>query len=157
MKLVHGVGLNDAPYSVTTHKNGIRFRCPFYERWYAMLRRCYSLSSLEKRPTYRGVTVCDEWLSFMSFKKWMLTQEWEGKELDKDMLNPLSNVYSPSTCCFITKAKNVSIRKKTELPLGIYKQRNRFVARINVDGKTKYLGSFINVNDAKEAYLKEVV
>ena len=88
-RLVFGVGINDSDYEVYKYEtiNGKRkatWKCPYYERWVSMLRRCYSPRSLEKYPTYKGCTVCEEWLTFSTFKKWMENQEWEDRHLDKD-------------------------------------------------------------------------
>lgn len=92
-KLVAGIGTNDANYNVT--RNG-RITCPFYREWKGMLDR------IRDKASYRDCTVCDEWLdSFMAFRAWMVEQDWEGKELDKDLLGRDLKHYSPSTCYFI--------------------------------------------------------
>ncbi len=36
----------------------------------------------------------------------METQDWEGKELDKDVLVAGNKLYSPDTCAFITRKTN---------------------------------------------------
>lgn len=122
-KLVHGAGLNDANYKVTTYINGRQFMCPFYDRWKSMLERCYSLKFQSKNPSYVGCIVCDEWLTFSNFKKWMESQGWEGKELDKDLLVKGNKLYSAETCIFIDKEINqfTNERKSArgEWPLGV--------------------------------------
>ena len=75
-KLVSGVGINDADYEVQKYTvvSGKRKRiwiCPYYITWTHMLQRCYSEKSQLKHPTYKGCTVCDEWLIFSNFKTWM--------------------------------------------------------------------------------------
>lgn len=124
-KLVYGVGINDADYE--TQRSGFggmpAWRCPFYRKWSAMLERCYSERCLSKRPSYVGCYVCDEWLLFSSFKKWMECQDWAGKSLDKDLLIHGNKVYSPETCCFIDKKLNsfITDRKagRGDLMLGV--------------------------------------
>ena len=37
----------------------------------------------------------------MRFRAWMETQDWEGKQLDKDILFQGNKEYSPSTCVFV--------------------------------------------------------
>ena len=86
-KLVYGVGVNDAYYSVYKYENGkIVWQCPYYRTWKHMLSRAYSDKFKKKRPTYQDVTVCEEWYSFMCFRAWMVEQDWKGKQLDKDLL-----------------------------------------------------------------------
>src|SRR5690554_5417998 len=38
-----------------------------YNVWVDMLRRCYSNKHLEKCPTYKGCSVCEEWHNFQNF------------------------------------------------------------------------------------------
>lgn len=124
-KPVYGMGVNDADYEV--YINGIP--CRYYKRWADMLRRCYVAANDEK-PTYKDCTVCDEWLTFSKFKTWMQIQDWEGKELDKDLLGN-GKLYSPETCCFIPSGLNKFMScdntrtKKSGLPLGVRKAGGR--------------------------------
>ena len=110
-KLVYGVGINDADYRVQEKitvvdedgkkKQKLVWICPFYEKWKPMLRRCYSAKYQEVRPTYIGCSVSEDWLRFSTFKAWMAAQDWEGMEIDKDILFPNNKIYSPETCVFI--------------------------------------------------------
>lgn len=129
IKLICGMGINDADYDVykTERINGklvIIYRCPYYTRWSSMIERCYSDPYLIKHPTYRGVNVCDEWLSFMTFKSWMEKQDWEGKHLDKDLLGD-GKLYSPETCAFILPKTNYLLKdnksQRGEYLLGVTK------------------------------------
>ncbi|MGN6775850.1 sigma factor-like helix-turn-helix DNA-binding protein [Rhizobium sp.] len=43
-------------------------------------------------------------------------------------------------------------RKNFDLPLGVTRQKGRFLAQICIDGRTKYLGSFSTPEEAKAAY-----
>ena len=118
-KLVYGVGINDADYATQIKKtigyeNGkqkqkLIWSCHFYEKWKSMLERCYSERFKIKFPTYKDCTVCEEWLTFSNFKSWMEEQDWQGKELDKDLLVVGNKIYSPQTCCFLTKMINTFI------------------------------------------------
>lgn len=105
-KLVYGAGINNADYETQSKDNGIKFICPFYKRWFEMLKRCYSRKYIESNPTYSDCKVCDSWLKFSNFKAWMETQDWQGKELDKDVLFKESKLYSPETCVFISHTVN---------------------------------------------------
>tara|TARA_R110000787_G_scaffold90783_4_gene191493 strand:- start:2407 stop:3066 length:660 start_codon:yes stop_codon:yes gene_type:complete len=117
-KLIHGVGVNDAGYVTQKYEyiegrtpSGIRkrksvWRCPYYSKWESMLARCYSIKYLETRTAYRGCTVCDEWLLFSNFRKWMVMQDWAGNQLDKDILVEGNKIYSPETCIFVVQKIN---------------------------------------------------
>jgi len=136
-----------------------------------MLQRCCdSAKFLAKRPTYKDCTVCSDWIHFMNFRAWMLTQDWQGgKELDKDILHPFNKIYSPDNCCFVDGALNslLTTRKaaRGSLPIGVhwYKRDKKFVANISIKGKQKNLGYFGSIleasnvyNHAKAAYIIEV-
>lgn len=41
-----------------------------YQSWRDMLRRCYNDKVKEKQTSYKGVTVCDEWLNFQNYALW---------------------------------------------------------------------------------------
>ena len=108
---LYGVAINDADYAVTKHKmiNGKQvktWQCPYYSRWSGMLKRCYSEKITSKMKKYQDCTVCDDWLLFSNFRIWMLKQDWEGKELDKDLVVLGNKVYSPETCVFIDSMTN---------------------------------------------------
>lgn len=79
-----------------------------YEVWRSMLKRCYNEEYRFKYPTYEGVEVCTEWLNLQTFGEWFTDNYIEGYELDKDKLGN-SKLYSPTTCCFISQADNVTL------------------------------------------------
>lgn len=100
-KKVRGVGINDSITPIHTVVNGKRAMCPFYRVWSNMLDRCYGNSELNG---YDSVSICEEWLTFSNFKIWMEKQDWQGKQLDKDILSKGgSKTYSPSTAMFFQK------------------------------------------------------
>ena len=152
--LVCGFGVNDADYKV--HSKGKH--CPYYSVWHSMLTRCYNKLRLKINPTYTGCSVCKEWLTFSVFKKWMLAQDWERKELDKDLLEKGNKVYSPTKCIFVTKeinqlTTNIKRNSTTGLP-GVYldKRDGKFEARITEKGRVKFLGRFASALDASKKY-----
>lgn len=147
---VYGVGINDSEYKIM-HEGSL---CPFYKKWNNMLERCYS----SRYPTYQCCNVIDEWLFFSNFKKWMAEQDWEGKELDKDVLLIGNKIYGPDTCLFVSKHVNVilidsdySCRK---YPKGVQfdKSRNKFKACCHVNGKRKTIGRYNSQREAANAY-----
>src|SRR5690554_592214 len=115
-KLVHGVGINDADYAVEKRemvvgadgkqKQKLVWVCPCYRAWRDMLKRCYSAKFQERQPAYKGCSVAKEWHTFSNFKSWMETQEFEGLELDKDLLFVGNKVYGAEKCVFVTKLVN---------------------------------------------------
>lgn len=115
-KLVCGIGINDADYVVEKsetivcadgkRKKKIVWRCPYFRKWRSMIERCYSAKSLERNPTYAGCTVSEEWHTFSNFRSWMMAQNWEGLQLDKDILIEGNEIYSADTCVFVTQMVN---------------------------------------------------
>lgn len=163
-KLVHGVGVNDADHAVQpVGPDGKQRRCPYYKIWSDMLRRAYCQKYHATHPTYIGVTVCEEWHSFMAFRAWMMTQDWEGKQLDKDIIVPGNKVYSPATCAFVSQEINSLLNERAaargEFPVGVNlkKSKGRFQARVSENGKRRHLGSFTTPEAAHRAWRKEKV
>ncbi len=148
-KLVCGVGVNDADYKVHKYENGKTvWRCPFYKRWECMLNRAYSPKCHQRYPTYKDVTVCKEWHTFSNFREWMITQDWEGKELDKDFLVEGNRIYSPETCVFIDRIVNTFSMdrgaSRGDFMIGVNLHQGGFTARCSnpFTKKREYLGRF---------------
>lgn len=159
--LVAGIGLNDSNYLVSTGKNGKQKRCYFYSVWKSMLERCYDKKYQARFASYDGCTVCKEWLTFSNFKRWMESQDWKGKQLDKDILFKGNKVYSPSKCVFVDGALNSFITEKKSnnigLPIGVsfHKGNNSFIARRSnpILGRRDNLGYFNCSKKAHKAWL----
>lgn len=164
-KLVFGVGVNDLESAtvVTAVIDGVRkiiWRCPFYRRWSNMLRRCYAESSKRDDPTYEDCYVCDEWLYFSKFKAWMEQQDWQDKQLDKDLLVQGNRVYSGEACVFVEQSLNLllrdnaAIRGKYSLGVSWYARDSNYHAQIKVKGKQIHLGYHTSELDAHRAWQK---
>ncbi len=162
-KLIHGFGINDADYEVYTVVDGLRKRCPYYTRWTNMIGRVYGKVQLKSDPTYQVCSICDEWKSFMSFRSWMIEQDWEGNHLDKDLLVEGNKVYGPENCLFIPRVVNIfmtdSLKARGEWPIGV-RYRNdveKFSAQCGglEKGKHIHLGLFFDANSAHQAYVKK--
>jgi hypothetical protein len=153
--LVCGIGVNDAPYMVVLRLNGRRYLCPYYRVWQNMIERCYGRATQKRCPTYVGCSVADEWLRFMTFRRWMEEQDWAGKELDKDILSPGNSTYSAENCVFVTKQVNQllcdSAGSRGDLPIGVSRRGKRFIASIGGKGK-RYLGMYDTPQAANAAY-----
>lgn len=163
--LAYGVGINDANYPVTTHavvdgKHRIVWKCPVYAVWRSMLTRCYSLNYQRTKPTYAGCSVAPEWHSFSAFRAWAITKDYAGKHLDKDLLCPGNKVYSPTTCCFISRKVNGFLLDNKEFrgeyPVGVswHRKLRKVQARCSNPngGGADYLGVFGCPNEAHKAW-----
>jgi len=157
-KAIYGVAINDSKYQVIKRINGKVTTCPYYGKWQSMIERCYSELKLKKSPAYVGCTVCDEWLLFSNFKKWMVKQDWENKHIDKDILISGNKIYSPETCIFVSPRINGLFRGckigKVKYPTGVTPQKlsGKFRARCAYNEKVFNLGHFNTVEAAFEVY-----
>lgn len=161
--LVYGVGLNDADYVTQRYeqvdgKQKLVWACPIYQAWKRMLKRANCKAYLSERPTYQGVTVCKAWQTFSSFATWMKTQDWEGKQLDKDIIQPGNKEYSPDACAFVSNRvnsllTNCSSQKGGSL-IGVYWRptERKFVARARSFGRSIWLGRFDKESEAHAAW-----
>ena len=104
---VHGVGIMGNAYGKDNPK--------LFDVWRAMIARCYN----QKNPSYKtygakGVKVCDRWLRFDYFLEDVVKLPGFNQEdinsgklvMDKDTIDRSKMIYSPETCCFITRAEN---------------------------------------------------
>jgi hypothetical protein len=160
-KLVQGVGINDVDYLVLP-KNGAY--CPFYRTWNNVLIRCYSPAEHKRNPAYIGCYMDDEFLTFSTFKDWMINQDWEGKELDKDLLIKDNKRYSKESCIFIPKAVNMFMTDKAncrgDMPIGVVYQdwcKMKYTAQIMnpfTKKRERNLGRFSTPEEAHLAWKK---
>lgn len=158
---VQGVGINDANYVVCKTINGKRVFCGIYERWKGIFTRCYSIKFQERQPTYIGCTVDPRWHKFSNFRDWIIQQDWEGKEVDKDLLIPGNKVYGPDTCIMVSKTVNLLMHshenERGEWPIGVYYEKcsGRFKAQCSDPfiGKNINLGRFDTPEEAHTAWL----
>ena len=170
-KLVYGVGINDADYVVKNFEsievNGKRkqklvWECPYYRAWCNMLQRCYSTKFQERKPTYKGCSVSDEWLRFSNFKMWMERQDWECKHLDKDLLLKGNKVYSAETCVFVTGEVNTftldrgASRGEWLIGVSLNRGASKFESQCSnpFTKKSEYLGLFDSEIEAHQEWLK---
>lgn len=167
-KLLYGKGVyTQGEYS--SKENGKQSHV--YGIWKGIIERCYSERSLLRTPTYRGCTVCDEWLHFQTFAKWLMNNKFQGLgyHIDKDILSPESKIYSPETCVLVPPEINILFvandKNRGLYPVGVSwrKERRRYQAKIRRHGRTRHIGYFITCDDAeaayihaKEAYVKEI-
>lgn len=114
------------------------------------------------RPTYKDVTVSENFKDFQFFAEWCNNQVGFGTAgfvLEKDLLVPNNRVYSEDTCVFVPDVINSFLTfnktRQNGLPIGVswsstegcYKS---YCAQLN--GKNKTLGRFDNPSAAFKAY-----
>lgn len=178
-KPLYGVGINDWDNLVYVDKKAI----PEYGLWSGVVERCYSEKWLQKRPTYRDVTMDSDWLYMTRFiddvSKIPNYDKWktDGWNLDKDILFKGNRHYSKDTCCFVPPHINNLFTKSNKIrgnfPIGVQhvnypsksssKTYGYYRVQLNIDGKVKTTGHFKTVEEAfnqyktlKEAEIKRV-
>lgn len=158
-KTVCGVGINDSNYVVAPRINGKIVFCPFYKVWSSMLGRAYSEKLHSRNPRYRDCSVAKEWHTFSVFRAWMETQDWEGKQLDKDILISGNKIYGPDTCIFVSGVINKLLCDRAGAR-GLYPQgvtfsavRGLFQSSCSLKGRTVHIGFYNSVYQAELSYL----
>jgi len=130
----------------------------YYQTWRDMLRRCDAMRRRKRESTYVGSTVCDEWLILSNFTRWMKTQDWQGKHLDKDIMYPGNKVYGPDTCVFVNGATNLLLTDHRAArgphPQGVtyVKRDKKYRSQVKKGGKPVILGHFDNPEEASKVY-----
>jgi len=88
----------------------------------------------------------------------MITQGWQDKELDKDILNPGNKIYGPDRCLFVSRYVNTLLMdcsiSRGKYPIGVYFENrlNKFTAHYSLNGKKKHLGCYDSSKEAASAY-----
>lgn len=168
---IYGIAINDADYQVrkTKWENGKTIQlwiCPYYKVWMQMLVRCYSDKFNSQYKFKYKRKVCKSWLTFSNFRSWMEEQDWERKELDKDIFGEGSGIYSPKNCIFISSELNKffnlrsNIRSGGDLPVGVsanHKRGKPYVSATRIHGKKKQLGQFDDPLEAHFVWLAKKI
>lgn len=156
-----GVGILGLGNFETNYRKGHESK--EYKHWSAMLARCYDEAYKERFPTYRNVTVCEEWLNFQVFAEWCSKQKNSHNAdfvLDKDILFKNNKHYSPDTCTFVPYKINALFTKcnsrRGDTPIGVYfaAKNQKYGACLSVDSKSTHLGFFKDKTKAFETYKK---
>lgn len=136
-----------------------------YNTWSGMLRRCFDSKCKKEHPTYQNAICCDEWLLFENFYEWLHKQKnfdkWvslDKSAIDKDILVKGNKIYSPETCCLVPMIINnlfiKSDASRNDLPIGVSKRNNGFLARCNnpITNKRVCLGTYLTIEEAFLSY-----
>lgn len=124
-----------------------------YQVWAALIDRCYH--NKEMYPAYFDkCEVCKEWHNYQVFANWYKENEYEcdGRlHIDKDILNPNCNLYSPENCILVPQRINMLFMNRENdkgLPNGIEKCASGYSAKYN----TKELGTYKTLEEAFNVY-----
>lgn len=128
------------------------------DKWHCMLKRCYS----GDYPSYIGTFVCESWLIFSNFYKWLLNQPyWKDLELDKDIVMKGSKVYSPETCALVPSYINKSFIIRPPKPgnvHGVFKDSSsktvKWICQCTINGMQEYFGRYHSQEEAHKVWQK---
>lgn len=157
---IHGVAKKG--HTSTVEKvNGKSVTKKSYHIWRGMLDRCYDHKFQEQYPSYKGCTVCNDWLFYSNFEIWYngnIPDKINRWELDKDVLIQGNKNYSPETCCFVPQKINSLLTNtgasRGKYPVGVTfsKKSCSFRATYSNSGKKYHKEGFLTSGDAFEFY-----
>lgn len=177
-KSFYGVGIVGEKYPITI--NGKQTK--EIMAWQHLLERCFSERCKEINPTYKNVTMCNEWLYYPNFYEWLHSQDnfekWivsNNWAIEKDIICKNNKIYAPDKCCLVPQYVNNLFCKhdisRGDLPVGVsYEKRTQmYIARVSKTQKSKrkyilQIGRYPTPEDAfylgykpyKEAYIQKV-
>jgi len=121
-RMSHGKRDNACGCQYTSNKYGIKgeSNSGIYKAWINIMQRCYNPKNRSSK-TYllRGISLCDEWRDYFSFKKWALGNGYRGGMVIHRVDN--NGNYEPSNCAFMPKVDHIVFHNK----LGNKKMRRR--------------------------------
>lgn len=126
---------------------------PLYSVYMNMLARC-SRESLDNYKYYggRGVKVCKRWLTRNGFKNFIndVGERPEGYSLDRIDVN---GNYEPKNVKWSNHYEQMSNTRSNNPIIGVgwHKQRQKYRARIKVNGVDKSLGLYDSIEEALTA------
>lgn len=139
-----------------------------YTMWKAMLNRCFYKQN-NNVQCYRDCKICDEWILYENFYKWVHEQENFIKlynsnirfDVEKDILIKRNIIYSPETCCLVPHNVNALFVKQQfrrgKYPIGVCydKEQNKYASYLCINGKQRRIDRFDTVEEAFENYKVE--
>lgn len=97
-----------------------------YIRWKHIKSRCFNFNAKDfDNYGGRGITVCQEWLEYIPFRDWALSNGYK-KELTIDRIDNDGN-YEPKNCRWVTNTINIRNSRATKLnPKLVIEIRGKF-------------------------------
>lgn len=138
-----------------------------YSSWSSMFKRCYSPSVIKNRPTYNNKSVCNDWILYSNFLKWIKSQEnymlWSQNNnwcVDKDILEKGNAVYAPDKCLLVPEYINCLFVKcdshRGKYPIGTHYEKEsgkiKAQCRNPIEDRFINLGRFDTVQEAFYCY-----
>ena len=158
-ELCYGVGINDVMISDFIYTRT-------YRTWNGIIRRSGRRdTSLHHYESYKDCTLDPRWYKLSVFKEWI--EQWddyENKEIDKDILIPGNLEYGPDTCLMVRREINAWFKPhatKGELPRGVtwnshWKRKGTgkpYRAQITpIGGKRTHLGHYDTIEEASAVF-----
>ena len=128
-----------------------------YLVWVAIRQRCFNPKNKDfKYYGGRGITICDEWNNPKSFIDWAIEHGWKmGLQIDR--IDNDKN-YDQANCLFGTRSSNTLNGRLVRIDSttgyrGVHwdKNKKKYIARLQLNGKRNHLGGFKTVIEAAEA------
>lgn len=147
----------------TTHGHTRGGRTLEYQSWLAMIRRCNNPNeAIYHYYGGRGIKVCERWVnSYENFLEDMGKRPSKNHSLERI---DVDGDYEPSNCKWATRTEQALNKRLYKNNIsgksGVVwnKERKKWQARINYDGKEIHIGLYDNIEDAiyarKEAEIK---
>jgi len=90
---------------------------PSYMTWCDIKQRCFNPNHKSyKYYGERGIGICDTWLDYKAFEKWLMAHDWQhGMTIDRIDNN---GNYCPENCQVLTRSEN-SKKKTLDNQLGM--------------------------------------
>jgi len=113
--------------------------------------RCFKVHPQHKTYTAKGITLCDEWSKFETFRDWAFSAGYvEGLQIDR--IDNDGN-YTPENCRFVNRVANC-LNRGCRNKFGVigldYTERDGYVLKISLKSKRKYVvGFFKDIESAR--------
>ena len=158
-QLIYGVGVNDVMIPEFS-------KTRTYRTWGGMIRRTGKRDpNMHNFDSYKDCNLDPRWYKLSVFKEWI--EQWddyENKEIDKDILIPGNKDYGPDSCLMVRPFVNLWFKPnaaKGDLPRGVSwnpawrrgKSPNPYRAQITpIGGKRTGLGYYSTVEKASTVF-----